>query len=54
MTHFYANATSIFLKKDVVMSDLTPDDFEAVRNLASFRRQAKPLVVVPFTDLPGG
>lgn len=38
MSHFYANPATIFLKSDSKLSDFSPEDFEAVRNLPSFRR----------------
>ena len=38
MSHFYANHTTVFLKSNPMFEDFSPDDFEAVRNLASFRR----------------
>jgi origin recognition complex subunit 3 len=38
MSHFYANYTSIFLRKDIAFEDLPTEAFEAVRNLPSFRQ----------------
>ncbi|KAF2270693.1 hypothetical protein CC78DRAFT_139011 [Lojkania enalia] len=38
MAHFYANCTSIFLKDGISFTHSSPDAFEAVRNLPSFRR----------------
>ncbi|KAF1996241.1 hypothetical protein P154DRAFT_443665 [Amniculicola lignicola CBS 123094] len=37
MSHFYANCTSIFLKDGLSFEDVSPEIFEAVRNLPSFR-----------------
>ncbi|KAF4555878.1 Origin recognition complex subunit 3-like protein [Elsinoe fawcettii] len=36
MTHFYANATSLFLDNQVPVSAIPKDHFEAIRNLPSF------------------
>ncbi|KAF2201461.1 hypothetical protein GQ43DRAFT_37033 [Delitschia confertaspora ATCC 74209] len=38
MSHFYANCTSIFLKKDITFKELPKEVLEAVRNLPSFRK----------------
>lgn len=38
MSHFYANPTTIFLKTNPKFSDFSPTNYEAVRNLPSFRR----------------
>ncbi|KAL5391166.1 hypothetical protein PMIN06_002178 [Paraphaeosphaeria minitans] len=38
MSHFYANHATIFLKYDAKFKDFSPDAFEAIRNLPSFRR----------------
>lgn len=44
MTHFYANATSLFLCPDLDFQDVPSDHFEAVRNLPSFRVYARQLL----------
>ena len=38
MSHFYANAATVFLKSDPDFSDFSSEDFDTVRNLPSFRR----------------
>lgn len=38
MSHFYANYPTIFLQEDLAYGDLSPEAFEAVRNLPSFRK----------------
>jgi origin recognition complex subunit 3 len=38
MTHFYANPATVFLKYDAKFTDFSPDAFEAIRNLPSFKR----------------
>jgi origin recognition complex subunit 3 len=38
MSHFYASYPSVFLQKGLTFEDISPDAFEAVRNLPSFQR----------------
>lgn len=38
MSHFYASVPSVFLNQDIAFDAVTPDAFEALRNLPSFRR----------------
>lgn len=38
MSHFYASYPTILLKSGLSKEDVTPEAFEAVRNLPSFRR----------------
>ncbi|KZF25991.1 hypothetical protein L228DRAFT_279249 [Xylona heveae TC161] len=44
MSHFYANALSIFLAPDLQFEQLQPEHFEALRNLTSFRRHVEKLL----------
>lgn len=38
LSHFYANALSIFLDDTVVEADISAEHFEALRNLPSFQQ----------------
>jgi origin recognition complex subunit 3 len=38
MSHFYASIPTIFLKPSLSIKDISPDAFESVRNLPSFRK----------------
>lgn len=44
MSHFYANILSIFLRPGLKFEDVTNVEFEALRNLPSFRRRAEELL----------
>ncbi|KAK6432006.1 Origin recognition complex subunit 3 [Oleoguttula sp. CCFEE 5521] len=44
MSHFYANALSIFLAADLKLKDIPSDHFDALRNLESFREHARSLM----------
>ncbi|EON62045.1 hypothetical protein W97_01264 [Coniosporium apollinis CBS 100218] len=44
MSHFYANPLSLLLRKDLKFEQMSGDDFEAVRNLGSFRELAERLL----------
>lgn len=38
LSHFYANALSIFLDQSITQADISAEHFEAVRNLPSFQQ----------------
>lgn len=44
MSHFYANAASVFLISSLARKDISKEHFEAVRNLPSFRSFARQLL----------
>ncbi|KAK4629144.1 Origin recognition complex subunit 3 [Fulvia fulva] len=44
MSHYYANALSLFLDVDISQTDVPKDHFEALRNLPSFRTFARKLL----------
>ncbi|KAF2164497.1 hypothetical protein M409DRAFT_25374 [Zasmidium cellare ATCC 36951] len=44
MSHFYANAVSIFLSPSLELEDVTAQHLEAVRNLPSFRNLARQIL----------
>nr|OQO30580.1 hypothetical protein B0A51_01206 [Rachicladosporium sp. CCFEE 5018] len=52
MSHYYANALSIFLASDVAQKDVPADHFNALRNLESFREHAKCLMESDTVDAP--
>ncbi|OQN99324.1 hypothetical protein B0A48_14301 [Cryoendolithus antarcticus] len=52
MSHFYANAPSIFLAPELKLKDVPSDHFIALRNLESFREHAKSLMESDIVDAP--
>ncbi|KAK6433639.1 Origin recognition complex subunit 3 [Oleoguttula sp. CCFEE 5521] len=52
MSHFYANALSIFLAPEVKLKDVPSDHFDALRNLKSFWGYAKYLIDSDRVEAP--
>jgi len=44
MSHFYASYPTIFLKEDILFKDLSPEAFESLRNLPSFRKHVEDML----------
>ncbi|KAG9531838.1 hypothetical protein KCU93_g1512, partial [Aureobasidium melanogenum] len=44
LSHFYANALSIFLDETVILTDVSPEHMEALRNLPSFQQHVDTLL----------